>query len=176
MRHRQPGKQGALRTPPSAVQWTAPSAKDDVDASRRQARRAHLRPDVEWVGAPKGTSLRRQHFPAGYKKPPNVDPAIAAQFIVGRPVMAAQALTMSQDRGTYDFAPLEPFSGEEGEAHIPTGSLLIYTGEVRQLERMWIGGKNCDVYAVKHTFITAFGRCIIHDFDLIKLITEEDLE
>jgi len=121
--------------------------------------------------------MRREHFPAGYKKAPNLDPAIAAQFAVGRPVLAARALILSRDRGTYDFAPLEPFYGDPvEEAHIPEGSLLVYTGEIRQQERMWINGKTRDVAAVKHTFITPFGRCIIHDFDLIRLVSEEDLE
>lgn len=170
---KRPTGKGNFRSPGSKVQWTAPGAQQGVADLKKQAR---AKPEIDWVDAPKGTSMRREHFPSMYKEPPNLDPAIAAQFVIGHPVMAARPLTMSLDRGTYDFAPLETFYGGEDEAHIPVGSLLVYTGEVRQTERMYVNGKFRDVSVVKHTFITPMGRCIIHDFNLIRLITDKDLE
>lgn len=115
--------------------------------------------------------MRRQVFPTSYHEPPNLDPTIAAQFVIGQPVMAAIHLNMPTNKGMYDFAPLEPSYGPTDEAHVPAGSLLIYTGEVRQTERKYVGSRAIDVSAVKHTFIApGIGRCIIHDFNLITLI------
>ncbi len=171
MRNRQSGK-GNFAASASKVHWTVPGAKEAVDEQRNRAR---LKPDINW-SSPEGGSSRRQHFPASYREPPNVDPTIAEQFVVGRPVMAARDLTMSRDQGTYQFAPLETFVGESDQAHIPKGSLLIYTGAVRQEERIYVNSKARDVSVLKHTFITPMGRCIIHDFNLIQLITDEDLE
>ena len=151
------------------VQWTSPATQARVVQQKRAARQ---KPTIEWTDAPAGTSLKRTAFPATYREPPNIDPAIAARFVVGAPVMAARPLRMCANKGVYQHAPLEEFFGDaETEAHIPRGSLLIYAGEAREVERVYMGRRPHDVSVVKHTFIApVFGHCIIHDFNLITLI------
>jgi hypothetical protein len=77
---------------------------------------------------------------------------------------------LARDVGVYQFAPLEEFNGDESMAHVPMGSLLVYAGPVYEMERQCINGRYIDVMAIKHTFITPLGRCIIHDFNLITLL------
>lgn len=150
--------------------WTAPGAKQGVIDLQHATAQAKVRPDIEWTDAPAGSSCARRVFPARYKEPPNVDPKIAERFVVGVPVMAARELGLSHDRGTYQFAPLDEFDGEEGEVHVAKGTLMVYAGPVYEQERQYVNGRYVDVNAIKHTFITPLGRCIIHDFNLIELL------
>lgn len=150
--------------------WTKPDAKQDVIDLQHATAKAKLRPDIEWKDAPAGSTCARQAFPARYKEPPNLDPRIAAKFVVGVAVMASKALGLARDVGVYQFAPLEEFDGDESMAHVPMGSLLAYAGPVYEMERQYVNGRYVDVAAIKHTFITPLGRCIIHDFNLITLL------
>lgn len=150
--------------------WTTPSAKQVVVDLQRATAQARSKPDIEWTDAPAGSTCARQVFPARYKEPPNVDPKIAERFVVGAPVMASRALGLSRDKGTYEFVPLEEFEGEEDEQHVAKGALMVYAGPVYQQERQYVNGRYVDVMAIKHTFVTPMGRCIIHDFNLIELL------
>lgn len=157
--------------------WVEPGAQKAINDSRKAARRARKRHNIMWKDAPAGTSTARLDFPSDYKEPPNLSEEASQSFTVGRAVVAMRPLTVSSDRGTYAYAPLEEFRGT-GPAPIPTGSLLVYAGAVRETERKYrTDGRGirhpCDVLVVKHTFITSFGRCVIHDFDLVNLVNEE---
>lgn len=82
--------------------------------------------------------------------------------------MTTVDLELSSDRGVYRFAPLMRYRGPVGAAPIPRGSLLMYSGTVRETERKTISRKKIDVWILKHTFITPMGRCILHDFRHIR--------
>lgn len=71
--------------------------------------------------------------------------------------------------GAYPFPPLvRCYAGSE-LSPIPRGSLLVYAGHVRTLERKRVHGKSLDVSVIKHTFITPQGRCIVNDLSLLQL-------
>ena len=160
-------KQTAKKARGTTVEWKNEDVKQSAVDLHRAAAQAKRKPDIAWKDAPQGSSCARQVFPERYREPPNLDPRVAERFIVGVPVMAACALAPARQRGVYQFVPLEPFEGDESEAPVPIGSLLVYAGPVYEMERF--RGQR-DVAAIKHTFIPPMGRCIIHDFNLIKLL------
>lgn len=111
--------------------------------------------------------MARKERPAPYQEPTLGDVASSDAFVVGSPFVTKRALRPARNKGVYVHTPLEPSSGGE-EAHIPAGSLIVYAGEARETETKYANGKRHDVHVVKQTFITAFGRCIIHDMALVE--------
>jgi len=115
-------------------------------------------------------AIRNRALPAVYREPPVVSDELEAACALGSALVAKFDMQVSFERGVYPFPPLDRFYGSPGASiPVPKGSLLVYAGPVASTERKYVGGKAIDVRVYKHTFITPYGRCIIHDFNLIGL-------
>lgn len=147
------------------MNWVNPTTKKNIDELKTATRSPH----IVWTNPPPENSYARKTFPARYKKPRGIDDIDPSTFTIGAAVLAALPLMLASDKGMYSFNPLEPFYGEDSEAPIREGTVLIYSGPVYETERCITNGKVLDASVVKHTFITPLGRCIIHDFSLIRM-------
>lgn len=113
-------------------------------------------------------SIKNRPRPAGYRQPPEVSDELEAAMVPGGSVVALHDLQVGE-QGVYPYPALERFYGSPGRTvPVPKGSLLMYAGCIRAVERKYFAmGGYKDVNVFKHTFITPHGRCIIHDFTLI---------
>ena len=132
----------------------------------RPARNSELVP--EWKD-PTAQAVSTNHaIPADYQSPPEVTDTLAQSLYIGGSVVAKCDLMLG-DKGVYPFAALQRFYGSPGTpVPVPKGSLLMYAGAIPTVERKNFEGRKLDVRVFKHTFITPHGRCIIHDFALIR--------
>jgi hypothetical protein len=114
-------------------------------------------------------AVKTRATPASYQRPPEVTDELIESLVNGGAVIAKHDLMLGE-KGVYPFAALQRFYGPVGApVPVPCGSLLMYAGVLRSTERKWLdGGGHADVQVFKHTFITPHGRCIIHDFSLIR--------
>jgi hypothetical protein len=60
--------------------------------------------------------------------------------------------------GVYPFMPLVP--AHRQDATFSPGTLVVYAGEVRTVERK---PHSINLNVIKHTCITPMGRCVIHE-------------
>jgi len=140
-------------------------------ARNRPVRKVAPKRQIVWKDPLLGAASVARVAPAGYVATPNEGIWANTKLTLGMPVIAMIDLQVSQERGTYKFAPIERFWGEPGMAPVPKGSLLMYAGTIRATERGRINGKTCDVQVIKHTFVTPVGRCIVHDLALVGPVT-----
>lgn len=152
-----------------------------VWSGRRPPRRSPSELIPVWNDPMVGAAIRSHVTPASYQHPPEIDDELIEALSTCQPIAARFDLIVGQDKGVYPFFPLERFRGQPGgTVPISQGSILAYAGIVRTTERKWVDGgggfggfpfaeqRPVDVQVFKHTFITPLGRCIIHDFGLVR--------
>ena len=109
--------------------------------------------------------------PAAERPQPIVAPDLECSLVPGGSVVTTRDL-MVGEKGVYPFPTLETFYGSPGGSGVVVraGSLLMYAGTIRSTERRWVSEANryVNLQVHKHTFITPYGRCIIHDFQFLR--------
>lgn len=154
-------KKPVRRAKGTRVEWTG-GKRPPRPPKKKELRPVFKDPTV-------AASIRNRARPASYHQPPEVTDAMEDAMVPGGAVVALCDLQLGE-QGVYPFPALERFYGSPGcTVTVPRGSLLMYAGCIRTLERKWLtSGGYKDVQVFKHTFITPHGRCIIHDFTAIK--------
>lgn len=143
------------------IDWT--SKPTELPPKKGELRPVWKNPEVE-------AQVKSRATPAEYQPIPEVTPELEGSLVPGGSVVAAHDLSLGE-RGVYPYPALVRFyGGTGGSVPVPKGSLLMYAGCLRSLERKWVPaqGRYVNVQVHKHTFITPLGRCIIHDFGLIR--------
>ena len=147
------------------IAWTSRPKADEVPPKKRDLRAAWKDPETEAMA-------RNRVEPAHYQPLPVASPELEANLVPGGSVVATRDLCLGE-RGVYPYPALVIFYGSpDASVPVPKGSLLMYAGELRSTERrsVRVNGeyRYVNVQVTKHTFITPHGRCIIHDFNLIR--------
>lgn len=115
-------------------------------------------------------AIRNRVEPSDYHDPPVVNEALQACMVPGGSVVATHDLCLGE-RGIYPFVALERcYRSQVSQVVVSKGSLLMYAGSIQTVERAWNAQteRYLHIQVRKHTFITPHGRCIIHDFSLIR--------
>lgn len=155
------------------VDWNLAGSPIKAPTTWTGPRPVSTRPDkAAWNG-----SVTKASGPSNYHLPPELGNELLVALSSGAAIMAAHDLGPGPDKGAYPFSPLEVFRGPVGvPVPIPLGSILVYAGVVRASEHMLSNEqtwhtkqhRSLSIQVLKHTFITPIGRCIIHDFSLIR--------
>jgi len=115
--------------------------------------------------------------PAKYVPSGEVIAPIVSSFEVGRAIITKVPFVPVpfKEIGVYPFPVLMVAKNapESEVTEVPAGSLLVYTGQIRTIERTKVDGHNREFSVLKHTFVTPIGRCIIHDRDFEMLVSCE---
>ena len=155
-------KRPRKRASGTKIEWTSRPDLAALPPKRNALRASFNDPQVE-------AGLKNGPRPVIYRPDTFISPETQKRLVNGAGFIAARDLCAGE-RGVYPYVPLVlSMVPPEGTVLVPRGSLLMYAGSVRSVERKWVQSalREVDVQVTKHTFITPFGRCIIHDLNLV---------
>jgi hypothetical protein len=147
--------------------WRQPHSSGNPNRVTRRAKRAKR--IIAWKDPETEYGLTRRERPARYHDPGTFMPSYKVRLVIGALMAASIDLErIDPESKSYPFPTLRGCTRKGREA-VPTGTLLIYAGTVRVVERARVARQRVDIEVPKHTFIVPnVGRCIIHDLRLVK--------